>query len=33
MLDTMPYHNAYHPLADAMWQLRRVARREFALVS
>jgi hypothetical protein len=27
-LDTVAYHGAYHPLAEAMWALRREARRE-----
>jgi hypothetical protein len=28
-LNTSAYHDVYHPLADALWELRRVARREF----
>lgn len=27
-LDTAGYHGAYHPFAEAMWALRREARRE-----
>ena len=28
-LNTAEYHDVYHRLADALWDLRRVARREF----